>query len=186
MGSPDASTGQPTAATIDPSAPVPSADPGGGFPTEIDARLLTRIPSTLRASCGPTEATADEQAGALSVVDCQPRGNRLDPTFVRYFLFNDPRLMDGAYEAQLAQARAQDDVANRAGLCFDPPFTGAFGRYDRPNAGSVVCYRDDQGRAVFLWTVDALRIVALAYREDGNHKDLFDWWVDSSRSGPLG
>jgi hypothetical protein len=155
------------------------------FPDAQEALLLARIPAVTRGSCQRGELDAAESEGA-AVVECRPTGH-LAPSTVTYAMYGSEASVDDAYIARLGDVPGDVSLRNVATLCTMQPHSGGYGDFTYGSApGKLMCYSDPAGPAVFIWGVRALRVMVEAVRDDGNSQQLYEWWSQPDRSGPLG
>jgi class 3 adenylate cyclase len=168
FGSSPTPTPSPTAGTAS-TGTSPSPTPSGGL-TAAEADLRDRIPSSIRASCGPTPA-AERTVKTIASLVCSPDPGSAEADRIWYEAF-DPASRAALSPAFFAIANGNaiphGDCSKSAKAWSDWSLPGTY-------AGERLCYTDSDGRAWVAWTYDVQRILVRAERLDGDRVALFRW-----------
>jgi hypothetical protein len=134
------------------------------FPNADEQALLSHVPSDMRATCVRSSLID----GGIAAVDCLPA----DADAVYFNLMRDKNAMGAVYEANLKTMAVTREMGQPPAC----PFERSYNTKNVPN-GRVSCGPDDNRKSLSLqWTDDALVIISFVIRDDGNAKELSQWF----------
>jgi hypothetical protein len=152
----------------DEQAPSTTAVPAAGAAIEGDAQaeLRSRIPTSVRSSCGPP---VHPEEGAAAAFNCKYR----ELVGLQYNLFASTREMERDFARVKRRYGLQGTLGGSS--CAAGDFEGDYVDGDR-TVGRVLCFVNPGSEAAIVWTHGELDIVSFAWREDLNLEALYDAW----------
>jgi serine/threonine-protein kinase len=151
-----------------PNGPTPQPlDTTGEFPSEAEQALLGQIPPELQTpAC--TRATPPE--GALAAVDCFTD----TPQLLTYTLFADQPSMQAFYDAEVSTAGVTPQTGNcAAGEASEDSWLNPGGA----ESGRLLCFTDQFGSSVIVWTHDTRLIVGESTRPTAEPIKHYNFWA---------
>ena len=150
--------------TASPAAVRSAPSPSPSTPPTVApgvSELVAALPTSVYRDCAPRESG-----------DGQPVRVRCLPT------------TEGADELLLTQWRDEKAMQNgsdvgryRDGKCSET--TEVRSTWDQ---GAIACYTNDNDHAVLLWQYADRALQVVAVRNDGDSRELYDWWLETART----
>jgi hypothetical protein len=150
-----------TSAGTDTSAAVMDSDP--------QRWLRSHVPSSIRASCGPSEAPEEGAAASDECIYPEMKG-------IQYNLYASTGQMERTYER--VKGDYQDARAWTGDSCGAGAYEGDYRDGDRA-VGHRLCflyYEKGRRKSAIVWTDNRVNILSFAWREDTNLAALVDAW----------
>ncbi|MGH3875025.1 MAG: protein kinase domain-containing protein [Pseudonocardiaceae bacterium] len=137
--------------------------------------LIEQVPLLARRGCVPNADAERDTANVLAAVTCPSDGGTNQIVFTKFI---SPQARDNHYNADVATAVANADVAQNSGHCrSDEKAEGEYVSRSGRIRGRAFCHQLG-GASVIEWAEEGSPILGVATWADPDHTKLATWWAN--------
>ncbi|MGH3875041.1 MAG: serine/threonine-protein kinase [Pseudonocardiaceae bacterium] len=137
--------------------------------------LIEQVPFPVRKGCERNADAERDTANVLAAVTCPSDGGTNQIVFTKFI---SPQARDNHYNADVATAVANTDVAQNSGHCrSDEKAEGEYVSRSGRIRGRALCHQLG-GASVIEWTENGSPILGVATWADPDHTKLATWWAN--------